>query len=99
MYRHHAIPNNWVGLDHLHYFDGFYLHDPVAVGYLEHPGFFDTVPAYVQVETTSGLTRGRTVADLRSSNIDGPEPNAQVCVGINTGQFLDYFLDRIFASA
>ena len=79
--------------------DGFYLHDPVAVGYLEHPGFFDTVPAYVQVETTSDLTRGRTVADLRSSNIDGPEPNAQVCVGINTGQFLDYFLDRIFASA
>ena len=79
--------------------DGFYLHDPVAVGYLEHPGFFDTVPAYVQVETTSGLTRGRTVADLRSNRIDGSESNAQVCVGINTGQFLDYFLDRIFTSA
>ena len=53
----------------------------------------------MQVETTSGLTRGRTVADLRSNRIDGSEPNAQVCVGINTGQFLDYFLDRIFASA
>jgi len=53
----------------------------------------------VQVETTSGLTRGRTVADLRPSHIDGPEPNAQVCVGINSGQFLDYFLDRIFTSA
>ena len=79
--------------------DGFYLHDPVAVGYLEYPGFFDTVPAYVQVEINDGLTRGRTVADLRADRIDGPEPNAQVCVGINTSQFLDYFLDCIFASA
>ena len=79
--------------------DGFYLHDPVAVGYLEHPGFFDTVPAYVQVETVGELSRGRTVADLRSDRIDRPKPNAQVCVGINTGQFLGYFLDRIFAFA
>ena len=73
---------------------GFYLHDPLAAGFLTRPDLFETVDASVQVETAGDLTRGMTVADLRSER-PGPAPNARVCVGADSEAFLRHFFDRI----
>ena len=75
-------------------FYGAYIHDALPVGLLTHPEFFETVEAFVQVETSSDLTRGMTVADLRPER-PRPKPNARVCVGVNAEIFLQHFLDRI----
>ncbi len=72
---------------------GLYLHDPLAVGYVLRPDLFKTIEANVRVETRSDLTRGMTVADLRHPS---PQPNAQICVQVNTELFLNHFLSTIF---
>ena len=58
----------------------FTMHFPSAL--LTHPEFFETVEAFVQVETSSDLTQGMTVADLRPER-PRPKPNARVCIGVN----------------
>ena len=75
-------------------FYGTYIHDALPVGLLTHPEFFETVEAFVQVETSSDLTQGMTVADLRQER-SRPKPNARVCVGVNAETFLQHFFDRI----
>ena len=75
-------------------FYGTYIHDALPIGLLTHPEFFETVAAFVQVETSSDLTQGMTVADLRTER-SRPKPNARVCVGVNADAFLQYFFDRI----
>lgn len=75
-------------------FYGTYIHDALPIGLLTHPDLFETVEAFVQVETSSDLTQGMTVADLRPEK-PRPKPNARVCVGVNTEAFLTTFFDRI----
>ena len=75
-------------------FNGLYLHDPLAIGFLLRPSLFDVADAYVQVEASGDLTRGRTVANLRAKRISHP-PNARVCAGVDADQFLRFFLDRV----
>lgn len=75
-------------------FNGLYLHDPLAIGYLLCPDLFNVVDAYVQVETLSDLTRGRTIGDLRAKRTSHA-PNARVCVGVDAQRFLRLFFDRV----
>ena len=75
-------------------FYGTYIHDALPIGLLTHPEFFETVEAFVQVETSSDLTQGMTIADLRPER-PRPKPNARVCVGVNAETFLQHFFDRI----
>ena len=74
--------------------NGLYMHDPLAIGYLLQPDFFDVVDAYVQVETQGNLTRGRTVGNLRAQRASRA-PNARVGVGVDAERFLRFFLERI----
>jgi len=79
----------------LHYgFHGFYLHDPLAIGFLSQPDLFETVDRFVQVETCGDLTRGATVGDLRAERL-GLGPNARVCVGVDSEAFLRKFFNRV----
>ena len=78
-------------------FHGIYIHDALPIGLLTHPELFETVEAFVQVETSSDLTQGMTVADLRPEK-PRPKPNARVCVGVNPETFLQHFFDRILQS-
>ncbi|MBI1924312.1 nucleoside hydrolase [Candidatus Poribacteria bacterium] len=75
-------------------FYGFYLHDPLTIGLLTHPTLFETVDAFVQVETSGDLTQGMTIADLRPGR-PRPKPNARVCVGVKAEEFLQHFFKRI----
>ena len=75
-------------------FYGTYIHDALPIGLLTHPELFETVEAFVQVETSSDLTQGMTIADLRPER-SRPKPNARVCVGVNAETFLQHFFNRI----
>ena len=75
-------------------FWGFHIHDALPIGMLTHPDYFESVDAYVQVETEGTLTNGMTVADLRRER-QHPNPNAQVCVKVAAEAFLDDFFQRL----
>ena len=75
-------------------FWGFYIHDALPIGMLTHPHYFESVAAYVQVETVGPLTNGKTVADLRRGRRH-PNPNAQVCIKVDAEAFLDDFFKRL----
>ena len=75
-------------------FYGTYIHDALPIGLLTHPELFETVDAFVQVETSSDLTQGMTIADLRPER-PRPKTNARVCVGVDAEAFLRHFFDRI----
>jgi inosine-uridine nucleoside N-ribohydrolase len=78
-------------------FHGFYLHDPLPIGLITRPELFETVDAFVQVETSGDLTQGMTIADLRPGRLR-PTPNAQVCVGVDAEAFLRHFFERVLSS-
>ncbi|MCZ6680462.1 MAG: nucleoside hydrolase [Candidatus Poribacteria bacterium] len=73
-------------------FYGTYIHDALPIGLLTRPDLFETVDAFVQVETAGDLTQGMTIADLRPER-PRPKPNARVCVRVNAEAFLRYFFD------
>ena len=75
-------------------FWGFHIHDALPIGMLTHPDYFESVDAYVQVETEGSLTNGMTVADLRQKR-QPSNPNAQVCVKVDAEAFLDDFFQRL----
>lgn len=75
-------------------FWGLHIHDALPIGMLTHPHYFESVDAYVQVETVGTLTNGMTIADLRRER-QHPNPNAQVCIKVAAEAFLDDFFKRL----
>lgn len=75
-------------------FWGFHIHDALPIAVLTSPDYFESVDAYVQVETEGELTNGMTVADLRPER-QRHNPNAQVCVKVDAETFLDNFFERL----
>lgn len=70
------------------------MHDPLAVGVLIRPDIVGWRPAYVQVETSSAVTRGVMVADLLTSE-HPPEANCEIAVSVDSQAFMDLFLERM----
>jgi purine nucleosidase len=66
---------------------GCALHDPLAIGVAIDPGFVTTEDLSIAVDT-EGETLGRTYER------DG-EPNARVCLGVDSERFLAHFLSRV----
>jgi pyrimidine-specific ribonucleoside hydrolase len=91
--------------DLLHYFarfheqrygwDGSPIHDAVALAHVLGLGMVETRPHRVDVETSSELTRGRTVVDLRG--ISGLPANADVGMGIDRRRFVDMLQEAVAA--
>ena len=75
-------------------FWGFHIHDALPISMLTHPEHFESVDAYVQVETAGVLTDGMTVADLRRERRH-PNLNARVCIKVAAEAFLDHFFKRL----
>ncbi len=75
-------------------FYGLHIHDALPIGMLTHPELFDSVDAYVQVETEGSLTSGMTVADLRDS-VPDKDHNASVCIKVDSESFLRMFFSRV----
>jgi inosine-uridine nucleoside N-ribohydrolase len=70
------------------------VHDAVAVARVVRPELVRTAPRHVEVDTSSGLCRGRTVVDTRRRTAL-PEPNAQVAVEVDVPAFVALLLERL----
>ena len=70
------------------------VHDAVAVAHVVRPGLLRTERRRVEVDTSSGICRGRTVADMRRRTVL-PEPNATVAVEIDVAGFVAFLMDRL----
>lgn len=73
--------------------EGAALHDPCTIGYLLAPSFFSTQPAYVQISTESGLTRGHTAVDIYLNN--DAKPNVTWVTEVDANRFFNLLLTRI----
>jgi pyrimidine-specific ribonucleoside hydrolase len=75
--------------------DGSPVHDAVPVAHLALPDLVRTEPYRVDVETSSELTRGRTVVDQHG--LTGRAPNAEVGVAIDRDRFVDAIIEAVAA--
>lgn len=82
--RFHAERYGW---------DGSPIHDAVAVAHVAVPGLVETRPYRVDIETTSELTRGRTVVDLHG--VSGHPPNAEVGLAIDRPRFVELIVEAV----
>ena len=76
-------------------FNGFSLHDPMAVAYLVDPTIFKTRRCRVDVETCGELTKGMTVVERRHHRIVEEEANAEVIVEVDAERFHRLIMDRV----
>jgi pyrimidine-specific ribonucleoside hydrolase len=73
--------------------DGSPIHDAVAVAHVAIPGLVVTKPYHVDVETTSELTRGRTVVDRYG--LTGRPANVAVGLAIDRARFVDLVVEAV----
>jgi pyrimidine-specific ribonucleoside hydrolase len=82
--RFHAERYGW---------DGSPIHDAVSVAHLALPDLVRTAAYRVDVETTSELTRGRTVVDLYG--LTGRPPNVELGMEIDRPRFIDILVEAV----
>lgn len=73
--------------------EGAPLHDPCVIAYLLKPGLFSGRHVNVEIETTSELTLGMTVADWW--RVSGRPPNATFMGDVDSDGFFSLLTDRI----
>lgn len=67
--------------------DGIYVHDSTAIAYIVDPTLFKTVKHPVRVDTTDGISRGKTWPALRRSADERPwegRPDVTICTGVDS---------------
>jgi inosine-uridine nucleoside N-ribohydrolase len=69
--------------------DGFYLHDPLAVGAVIHPEVVRKESLFLSVETDEGEFYGQ------SREVPCGGKRVEVCLGVDRAEFLDLFLSRL----
>ena len=77
-------------------FDGFSLHDPMAMAYVADPTMFKTERYRVEVETAGTHTIGMTVVDRRRFHrVENKEAKHEVVVEVDAPRFLKMIADRV----
>ncbi len=76
-------------------FNGFSLHDPMAVTYVIDPTMFRTEKCRVEVATQGELTRGMTVVDRRRYHRANDNPNAEIIVEVDAERFHRLIMERV----
>ncbi len=72
------------------------IHDAVALAHVFRSDLLTVESRRVDVDTSDGICRGRTVVDMRLRT-SGPEPNAHVAVDIDADGFRSLLLERLRA--
>lgn len=72
---------------------GLKMYDSCAIAYLLEPSMFTTEETTIVIETTSPLTRGTSLVDLKGYLKQAK--NATVCLDINEVQFKDWLLKSL----
>jgi inosine-uridine nucleoside N-ribohydrolase len=77
-------------------FNGFSLHDPMAMAYVADPTMFKTEKYKVEVETTGTHTMGMTVVDRRRNHREeNLKANHEVIVEVDAPRFHKMISDRV----
>jgi inosine-uridine nucleoside N-ribohydrolase len=72
------------------------LHDPLTVAATVDPSIVGMGRFKVDVETAGELTRGMTLVERRHSHpVTGGETNVEVCLSVDSGRFLEMFMERV----
>ena len=74
-------------------FDGAPLHDPCVLAYLLKPELFQSRRCFVEIETQSDASLGRSIVDLYG--VSGREPNTTVVTDIDSDGFYALLCDRL----
>lgn len=74
-------------------FDGGPLHDPCVIAYLIEPEIFSGRKVHLDIEVTSELTMGQTVADWW--DIQEKTANAYVCDDLDSDRFFGLLTERL----
>jgi inosine-uridine nucleoside N-ribohydrolase len=74
------------------------IHDAVALAHIFRPDLLTMEERHVEVDTSDGICRGRTVVDIRRQRVL-PEPNAHVPVDIDVDGFRKLLVGRLRAFA
>ncbi len=69
------------------------LHDPCVVAYLIDPTLFKTRRCFVEIETQSAMSLGRSIVDW--SGVSGQMPNVEVVSEIDSDGFYVLLVDRL----
>jgi pyrimidine-specific ribonucleoside hydrolase len=69
------------------------IHDALAVAYVAESDLLETAHVHVDIETSSELSRGRTLVDLWRRT--GRAPNARVAVNVDSQRFLELLVGRV----
>ncbi len=69
------------------------VHDPCAVAAVLEPNIIQSADMYVEIETTSTLSAGRTVCDVYGKS--GKLANARVGYELNVARFWDMLIDML----
>ncbi|WP_040210420.1 ribonucleoside hydrolase RihC [Clostridium polynesiense] len=72
---------------------GLKMYDSCAVAYLLCPEMYELTDTFIDVETSSSLTLGCTIVDLKGYL--GKPANAKVCTDINQDMFKKWFISSI----
>lgn len=75
-------------------FNGFSLHDPMAVAYVVDPSIFKVQRHRVDVETQGEFTRGMTVVDRRRF-VQESSKNAEIIVEVDAKRFHRLIMERV----
>lgn len=73
------------------------LHDPCVIAHLIDPTLFEGVDAWVEVETSSALTRGQSVAAVQPRHRPEREPNCRVITSLDSARLFDLLGDRLIS--
>ena len=84
--------------EHHNQMEGFFVHDSSAMAYAMDPTLFETQRVHVHVETASPITAGQTVVDFRPQPDASQEPNADVCIAVDSERLLQLYHDRLTAA-
>jgi inosine-uridine nucleoside N-ribohydrolase len=74
--------------------DGSPMHDPVCIAHLIDPTLIEVRAAHIEVDCSTGPSRGRTNVDWRDREHVGP-PNAKVGLSIDGDRFAGLVVERI----
>jgi inosine-uridine nucleoside N-ribohydrolase len=74
--------------------EGSPMHDPVCVAHLVDPTLMDVRDAFIDVDCTTGPSRGRTNVDWRGREHFGA-PNAKVGLDIDGARFAELVVERL----
>lgn len=76
-------------------YNGFSLHDPMALAYVINPGLFETEKHHVEIETKGEFTEGMTIVDHRIWRQSQEDENAEIITKVDHQRFLNLIMNRI----